>query len=455
MVTYVISPGAWQVSGTQQPGSAGLSPPIRSGTSRWSPPIQVSSSPWSPPIRSGTSRWSPPIQAHGHGEPPFDPAELNPMGAPAHRLTAAAARLTVAAPWRGREPDWLYVDDTGSLLVEALNRSQAKVAYEGDSDRKMALQRGVAHGPTPENRLWRWGAEPRTLTVLADLHWRFSVKGAESKSAQLMFTRAKSVDSGTVKYETSMEISPVPKAWYDEQIDKVLRAAVEREDRLPEILSQAEDISVFFHRLAGLSPQTTPVTCALLDLSFQWAIPLVMALKHELDAPRPDVASTRILPVIDTPAHGAMPSGHATIAALYAKLLNALLFEHAGLEDHPRARQIDRLSRRIAFNRTVAGVHFPIDNRVGHALGLQLAAHFQALATGSQHPARYGMTMADGKIELREHGPARLAKLGPSGSRSGVGKSESLGAWWDKAREELEGRGLRTPKLAAPKGGGK
>ena len=67
---------------------------------------------------------------------------------------------------------------------------------------------------------------------------------------------------------------------------------------------------------------------------------------------------------------------------LTALLLSELLYP-AG---DARRSALDRLARRIAFNRVVAGVHFPIDSAAGSALAHQLAATLvadpQVLARG-------------------------------------------------------------------------
>jgi hypothetical protein len=83
------------------------------------------------------------------------------------------------------------------------------------------------------------------------------------------------------------------------------------------------------------------------------------------------------MPMIQTPAHSSFPSGHATEAFAVATVMAGLL---EALEALPPARHLyplkDRLvkllykqAERIAVNRTVAGLHFPIDSWAGAALG--------------------------------------------------------------------------------------
>ena len=439
MPTYVIGPGAWLS------GSA-LSPPIGGGYGQLSPPIGGGHGELSPPIGGAYGELSPPIGG-GHGElsPPIGGgrrAQQTPIGGStsALRLAAAAARLTAAAPWHGFAPEWVYDPSAPGLLAEAINRSRACIVRDTDPRREPVDGPFVASrsdGTDESEPLWRWGDEPRALAVLADLNWRFAV------SDSCLWYLAKSDSTGrTVTFEESISFAAIPgdspkhRRWYDEQIDKVLRAAVEREDRLPEILSQADGLMAFFCNLVGVHPARAPITFGLLNIAHRWAEPLVMALKNQVAARRPDVASNRVVPVIETPAHGSLPSGHATIATLMARLLTELMYARFGL-DHPKVLQLDRLARRIAFNRVVAGVHFPIDSRAGYALGLQLSGHFIALADGRGQPERYDLELAEPAKQGLD-AEAIVKPLHPRrANNSGLAESPVLGLVWRAAQREL------------------
>ena len=437
MPTYVIGPGAWLS------GSA-LSPPIGGGYGQLSPPIGGGHGELSPPI-SGHSQLSPPISGHSELSPPIGGGhgeQQLPMGGstPGTRLAAAAARLTAAAPWHGFAPEWVYDPSAPGLLAEAINRSRACIVRDTDPRREPVDGPFVASrsdGIDESEPLWRWGDEPRALAVLADLNWRFAV------SDSCLWYLPKSDSTGrTVTFEESISFAAIPGAspkhrrWYDEQIDKVLRAAVEREDRLPEILSQADGLMAFFCNLVGVHPARAPITFGLLNIAHRWAEPLVMALKNQVAARRPDAASTRVVPVIETPAHGSLPSGHATIATLMARLLTELMYARFGL-DHPKVLQLDRLARRIAFNRVVAGVHFPIDSRAGYALGLQLSGHFIALSDGRGQPERYDLEFAQpAKQGLDAEGIVKPLHARRA-NNSGLAESPVLGLVWRAAQREL------------------
>jgi hypothetical protein len=65
--------------------------------------------------------------------------------------------------------------------------------------------------------------------------------------------------------------------------------------------------------------------------------------------------------------------------------------------------QMMRMAARMAINRTVAGVHFPVDSAAGATLGLTLGQYFVARCTqGSSYPAwRFDGTRFKGDFNWR------------------------------------------------------
>lgn len=109
-------------------------------------------------------------------------------------------------------------------------------------------------------------------------------------------------------------------AFIERQIGKVQRAAIEREDRLPEIRSQSDDLWFFFRVALGIDSRASPILEEVLSVAWQWATPLVMSLKNNVAAFRPVQVAPIIVPMMATPAHGSLPSGYATKAALSAEV---------------------------------------------------------------------------------------------------------------------------------------
>jgi membrane-associated phospholipid phosphatase len=181
-----------------------------------------------------------------------------------------------------------------------------------------------------------------------------------------------------------------------------------RPDRLAEIHLQIADILSFFGAVDLLDPNRTPWTLELLDAGLRLAVMIEMRIKHALNVPRPVALSPRIQPVIQTPAHGSLPSGHATEAAIVATLLSHLGACRDVDPDADGARKADetgflklakslassqhqrwRVAARIAVNRTIAGVHYPVDSAAGAVLGVTLGEYVAAMATGqARMPSR-------------------------------------------------------------------
>jgi len=417
MTTYTIPPGAW-LSGS------GLHPDLRS-------PVATDAS-WHPDLRRGAS-----LGADLHPDlvnaaatdagwhPDLPPAASNDARLhPDLRRRAALHQQFGRQPWRGCDPEWVYDGGPQALLAQALERSHSRIARPTDP-RRLPRTRGqmavAAQAFDTTHPLWRWGSEFRVQAIVGNLCWRLRVDGPVLRTTGA--APATSLDLTGCK--------GLPNGFYEKQIDRVQRAAIEREDRLPEILAQRDDFRVFFRVLLGLDGSASPLQAEVLAVAWEWATPLVMALKHELAALRPVQRAPSVMPVIPTPAHGALPSGHATMAALTAEILTQLRL--GGDHQHRRALQMDRLARRIAFNRVVAGVHFPLDSAVGYALGLQLAGHFVGWATGKKAYKEFTFSPKP-DTELTEGG------LRPTLVRTSQAESTSatLALLWNAAQREAE-----------------
>jgi membrane-associated phospholipid phosphatase len=182
-----------------------------------------------------------------------------------------------------------------------------------------------------------------------------------------------------------------------------LRTAMDlRADRLPEILAQSDDLLSFFAAQHGLGLNRRPYTRLLLGAMYDAVVSQEQRMKHFCSVPRPIDLSPQIQPVIETPGHSAYPSGHATESFALATTIAALRLSGTGVADAglidallnrltPAAEaspEVDetvmlfRLAHRIADNRTVAGVHYPVDSAHGGLLGLSVALGFVAHCLG-------------------------------------------------------------------------
>lgn len=332
-------------------------------------------------------------------------------------------------PWEGIDPAWVY-DDPTALLSQALRRSRSRIVRPADGALLPdAVNDAARRGhPLAGTHLWRWEPEWRIKAVTAELMGRCQVLGA---TVWL-------VDPGAAgrkpafKATQLIDLSPPADLDTAAQVDKVLRAAAEREDRLPEILTQMRDFWPFFESVSGLQLRAAPRFEELLNVAYDWAHYVLLALKNHLGAKRPMQASSLVMPVIATPGHGALPSGHATISALTSELLAALLAPRGG----DRADSFDRLARRIAYNRVVAGVHFPVDNLAGYRLGTQLARLLLSMAD-PKRPRPAPLRPAD--VYGRDH---QLKEIGvrPAAGRPGryaLSPAPQLAAMWTQVKAEV------------------
>ncbi|MCZ8286217.1 MAG: phosphatase PAP2 family protein, partial [Bacteroidia bacterium] len=163
--------------------------------------------------------------------------------------------------------------------------------------------------------------------------------------------------------------------------------------------------------------------------------------KHAFACPRADTLSPQIQSMIPSPGHSSWPSGHATEAFLTATLLQALLPQGSKYQE-----QLQRLAARIAVNRTVAGVHYPVDTAVGRLLGTSLAEFLVARCLGGKlhergfdgrkfHDAKGQVIDFDLRVSMSDN-KSGYYQLRPTTSTVAV--SPILAFMWDKAAKECQ-----------------
>nr|WP_281060754.1 phosphatase PAP2 family protein [Rhizobium sp. NXC24] len=162
------------------------------------------------------------------------------------------------------------------------------------------------------------------------------------------------------------------------QLALVANYADLRADRVTEILVQRDGPAAFLASIAYIAPNRARWTLELLGAVFRLAQFVEFRMKHALACRRPMEYSPQIQPMILTPEHGSLPSGHSTESFAMAIVLVQLLRASTNpvYEQHTYAIQLLRQAARVAVNRQVAGVHFPVDSAAGALLGLTLGQYF-------------------------------------------------------------------------------
>ena len=115
------------------------------------------------------------------------------------------------------------------------------------------------------------------------------------------------------------------RAVFDAQLAMVLERLPERADRTPEILTQVVPQYAYWSAIANLHPARTPWTIELTQVALHFSMLVCQRLKHILACPRPVEYSPLVQPIVLTPTYAALPSGHATEAYMFAKMMEAIL----------------------------------------------------------------------------------------------------------------------------------
>ncbi|QDG76407.1 phosphatase PAP2 family protein [Labrenzia sp. PHM005] len=178
---------------------------------------------------------------------------------------------------------------------------------------------------------------------------------------------------------------------FSQQLQFLEYYADQRLERAAEITLQLRDIISNFVAILPLRPERKRWTLEFIRMCLRAVSLIEMQVKHMMACRRPDCFWPQVQPMIQTPSHSCYPSGHGTEAFLLATLLRH--FAKSSLP-HPAtdwstawygevSKQLLRQAARIAQNRVVAGVHFPIDNAAGAVLGVSVANFILKLADAS------------------------------------------------------------------------
>ncbi|MEP5730831.1 MAG: phosphatase PAP2 family protein [Sulfitobacter sp.] len=226
-----------------------------------------------------------------------------------------------------------------------------------------AILHKASKPPTDLDTLDYLSPQRRHQILLSELSCLFNVK-------------KKTGDKGAVVSLGTTPLSNIEKpAWdFTEQLKLVRGYSDLRTDRIPEILVQLDDIVSFFASAMPMNPYHHRKTIQLISVVHALIVQIEMHVKHYCWMARPAGFATQVQPVIQTPDHSTFPSGHAVEATALAAVLHWVrtgihLGEVSATADRPMELL---LAHRIAVNRTVAGVHFPVDSAAGAVLGATL-----------------------------------------------------------------------------------
>jgi hypothetical protein len=271
----------------------------------------------------------------------------------------------------------------------------------------LALEGVLPSAPYPVDAIVPAASEPHDLKYMNPIFVRLIVlnrlnAGIEvtNSPAPAPTNGAITVPNGVVKLdgtEVFNMFGPVPGTVFESQADAVIRAKDLRSDRMPEIVEQQSDVLSFYGGLLQLNGISQPWVLELLHSVLEAAMSVVAQIKYAIPFPRPVDLMRDAAPIIQTPQHSTMPSGHAAEGYAAAYVLSRL----AGNSDAETITELNlflRMAARIAVNRTVAGVHFPMDSMAGACLGITLGRIYAGKFGIPDSPATAGGFVIDATL---------------------------------------------------------
>ena len=144
----------------------------------------------------------------------------------------------------------------------------------------------------------------------------------------------------------------------------VVNASLDRADRALEICDQATAPGAlnYWTGLLRINPAQEPSAWLLMLVARKIGEYVAMGLKDYYRMRRPTQVYPYILPIIDPPDTPSFPSSHSLQAHLISNVLIEALNSGGGGQT---AIALRHLAHRVARNREIAGVHYPMDSACG------------------------------------------------------------------------------------------
>jgi hypothetical protein len=148
------------------------------------------------------------------------------------------------------------------------------------------------------------------------------------------------IEPGVAGKQSIVKMIRPPKtaAFWIAQLNIVASWADLRAERCSEILSQLTPPIAYWSAIANLHPERHKWTLELLWTALRLANHAEMRFKHALACRRAVEMSPQVQPLVLTPGHGSLPSGHSTEASIVAHVLWRLLKTADNTKDFARRR---------------------------------------------------------------------------------------------------------------------
>lgn len=378
-------------------------------------------------------------------------------------MTAMTAMSAMTAlPSRGTTQLAALTAASGDPLVtEALVSSRARNTPEAGALANAGRHGGHAPGQLPAAEdpahLGWWQPEVRGHLCAFELASQFRFEWDAGQQAARLFHEPPPGAGSAARARRMSVVSIVrpDRGVFDSQLQMVLAHADSelRRSRMHEVQAQVLPQVPFWASVVPLSPWRTPRTYELIGVALGFGNQVCHRFKHAMAVPRPSELSPLVQPILQTPGWAAYPSGHATEAFMFARLILGLLGQDMTAETELSAT-LALQAASIANNRVYAGLHFPVDSVAGRVLGCSLADAVMALCGHDVFgDGRFRSRHLDARQRHRldldigspiDRTPPRQAASGltVTPGKSGIDPNPLLAQMWKSARSELQGLGF-------------